>query len=151
MYCDFWTKWSKIEQQTGLLLATLRYFLRITPMPSKIKLTLRFTTKGACKKKMIYQIEKLFIKVLHLVQQYVVVPAAWPKYGEFSKGFCSRVRTICALRLRSSNNLGKKATEVAMTDGRTSMQSQPVQQYSICRTQLTNLKIHMFSHATHFK
>ena len=50
------------------------------------------------------------------------MPAAWPKYGEFSKGFCSRVRTICALRLRSSNNLGKKAAEVAMTDGRTSSQ-----------------------------
>ena len=25
IFCDLWTKWSKIEQQTGLLLATLRY------------------------------------------------------------------------------------------------------------------------------
>ena len=25
MYCELWTKWSKIEYKTGLLLTTLRY------------------------------------------------------------------------------------------------------------------------------
>ena len=28
MYCDLWTKWSKIEQQTGLLLATNTVYVK---------------------------------------------------------------------------------------------------------------------------
>ena len=31
MYCDLWPKSSKIELQTGLMLATLRYFYSINP------------------------------------------------------------------------------------------------------------------------